>query len=110
MAPRDMELRRLNPGDLVHVKRRRGDVVVAVEPSDSLRPGQCFLPMHWGARFMGGLGINALTLPTFDAVSKQPELKHTAIQVAKAALPWRMALLAVGAGATLLAAVQPQLR
>ena len=110
MAQRDLELRRLKAGDLVRVKSRRGEVVVAVEASDSLRPGQCFLPMHWGARFMGGRGINALTLPAFDAVSKQPELKHAAVQVAKADLPWRMAALAVGDGAKLLDAVQPLLR
>ena len=110
MAQRDLELRRLKAGDLVRVKSRRGEVVVVAEASDSLRPGQCFLPMHWGARFMGGLGINALTLPVFDAVSKQPELKHAAVQVAKADLPWRMAALAVGDGARLLDAVQPLLR
>jgi len=110
MNVRDMELRRLKAGDLVRVKSRRGEAVVAVEASDSLRPGQCFLPMHWGARFMGGLGVNALTLPVFDAVSKQPEFKHAAVQVAKAELPWRMAALAVGDGAKLLDAVQPLLR
>jgi len=110
MAPRDLELRRLQAGDLVRVKSRRGEAVVAVEASDSVRPGQCFLPMHWGARFMGGQGINALTQPVFDAVSKQPELKHAAVQVAKAELPWRMAALAVGDGAQLLDAVQPLLR
>jgi assimilatory nitrate reductase catalytic subunit len=110
MAQRDMELRRLKAGDLVRVKSRRGEVVVVIEASDSMRPGQCFLPMHWGARFMGGLGINALTLPVFDAVSKQPELKHAAVQVTKADLPWRMAALAVGDGAKLLDAVQPLLR
>src|SRR5512139_1290227 len=110
MAQRDLELRRLKAGDLVRVKSRRGEVIVVAEASDSLRPGQCFLPMHWGARFMGGLGVNALTLPTFDAVSKQPELKHAAVQVVKAELPWRMAALAVGDGAQLLDAVQPLLR
>ncbi|MHB1145330.1 MAG: nitrate reductase [Thiobacillus sp.] len=110
MAQRDLELRRLKEGDLVRVKSRRGEVVVVAEASDSLRPGQCFLPMHWGARFMGGRGINALTLPVFDAVSKQPELKHAAVQVAKADLPWRMAALAVGDGTKLLDAVQPLLR
>lgn len=110
MNARDLELRRLKAGDLVRVKSRRGEVVVIAEASDSLRPGQCFLPMHWGARFMGGLGINALTLPAFDAVSKQPELKHAAVQVAKVDLPWRMAALAVGDGAKLLDAVQPLLR
>ena len=110
MAQRDLELRRLQAGDLVRVKSRRGEVIVVAEASDSLRPGQCFLPMHWGARFMGGLGVNALTLPVFDAVSKQPELKHAAVQVSKAELPWRMAALAVGDGAKLLEAVQPLLR
>ena len=110
MAQRDLELRRLKAGDLVRVKSRRGEVVVVAEASDSLRPGQCFLPMHWGARFMGGRGINALTLPVFDAVSKQPELKHAAVQVARAELPWRMAALAAGDGARLLDAVQPLLR
>jgi assimilatory nitrate reductase catalytic subunit len=110
MNARDLELRQLKAGDLVRVKSRRGEVVVAVEASDSVRPGQCFLPMHWGARFMGGHGVNALTLPVFDAVSRQPELKHAAVQVAKAELPWRMAALAVGDGARLLDAVQPLLR
>ena len=110
MSRRDMELRRLGDGDLVRVKSRRGALVLQVEASDTLRPGQCFLPMHWGARFISGLGINALTLPTFDPVSKQPELKHAAIQVAKADLPWRMAALCVGDGAALLEAVQPLLR
>jgi assimilatory nitrate reductase catalytic subunit len=110
MNARDLELRRLRAGELVRVKSRRGEVVVAVEASESVRPGQCFLPMHWGARFMGGLGVNALTLPLFDAVSKQPELKHAAVQVAKADLPWRMGALAVGDGARLLDAVQPLLR
>ena len=110
LSARDLELRRLEPGDLVRVKSRRGEIVVAVEASETVRPGQAFLPMHWGARFMGGRGINALTLPVLDAVSKQPELKHAAVQVAKAELPWRMAVLAVGDGAQLLDAVQPLLR
>ncbi|HSN33088.1 MAG TPA: molybdopterin-dependent oxidoreductase, partial [Ideonella sp.] len=110
MAPRDLALRGLKPGDVVRLKSRRGEAVLAVEASDSLRPGQCFLPMHWGARFMDGLGVNALTQPAFDAVSKQPELKHAAVQVAKVDLPWRMAALATGDGVDLLDIVQPLLR
>ena len=110
MSRRDMELRRLGDGDLVYVKSRRGDLVMQIEASASLRPGQCFVPMHWGGRFMNGLGVNTLTLPVFDPVSKQPELKHAAIQVSKADLPWRMAALCVGNGAALLEVVQPLLR
>ena len=110
MSRRDMELRRLGDGDLVRVKSRRGALVLQVEASATLRPGQCFLPMHWGARFMSGLGVNALTLPVLDPVSKQPEFKHAAIQVTKADLPWRMAVLCAGDGAELLQAAQPLLR
>jgi assimilatory nitrate reductase catalytic subunit len=54
--------------------------------------------------------VNALTVPAFDPVSKQPEFKHAAVQVEKAALPWRMAVLCAGDGAAMLDAVQPLLR
>jgi assimilatory nitrate reductase catalytic subunit len=43
--------------------------------------------MHWGSEWLpAGQGINALTVPTFDAASKQPELKHAAIRVQAANL------------------------
>jgi assimilatory nitrate reductase catalytic subunit len=48
------------------------------------------MPMHWGSQFMRGGGVNALTVPAFDPYSKQPELKHAAIEVEKIALPHRV--------------------
>lgn len=33
--------------------------------------------------------MNALTLPVLDPSSKQPELKHAAVKILKAELPWR---------------------
>jgi assimilatory nitrate reductase catalytic subunit len=81
MHPDDLARRSLAAGDLVKVKSRRGEAVVKVAESRSLRPGQCFLPMHWGGNRMGGLGVNALTLSTTDPFSKQPELKHAAVRV-----------------------------
>jgi assimilatory nitrate reductase catalytic subunit len=47
--------------------------------------------MHWGQRFLGGrgrLGINELTLAALDPSSHQPELKHCAVRVEQADLPW----------------------
>src|SRR5574338_144457 len=79
----DMARRGLEAGDLVKIRARRGDIIVKVADSASLRPGQCFLPMHWGANAMGGLGVNTLTPPDFDPYSKQPELKHAVVQVEK---------------------------
>ncbi|WP_124948635.1 nitrate reductase [Sulfuriferula thiophila] len=89
----DMARRGLKTGDLARVKSRRGELLVPVEASDDMRTGQTFMPMHWGSRYMSGLGVNALTMDQRDPVSKQPELKHAAIQVEKAPLPWHMAVM-----------------
>ena len=83
MHPDDLARRGLEDGDLVTVKSRRGSIALKVLAATTVRPGQCFLPMHWGGNSMGGLGINALTPAAFDPNSKQPELKHAAVQVAK---------------------------
>ncbi|MBP8134214.1 MAG: (2Fe-2S)-binding protein, partial [Zoogloea sp.] len=79
----DMERRQLANGDLVKVKSKRGDVVLKVMESATLRAGQSFLPMHWGGNTMGGQGVNVLLPSDFDPYSKQPELKHAAVQVEK---------------------------
>jgi assimilatory nitrate reductase catalytic subunit len=107
MNSQDMERRQLHDGDLVRVKSRRGSLVIKVQASAEMRGGQGFIPMHWGGRFMAGLGVNALTLDAFDPVSRQPELKHAAVQVEKADLPYRRAIMLRGDGATLLRLAQP---
>jgi assimilatory nitrate reductase catalytic subunit len=56
-------------------------------------PAQAFIAMHWGSEVLGGLhrgGVNALTSPAVCPQSKQPELKHAAVQLTKAALPWQL--------------------
>ncbi|NTV10943.1 MAG: nitrate reductase, partial [Zoogloea sp.] len=61
MHPDDLARRNLADGDIVRVRAKRGEVVVKAMAARDLRPGQCFLPMHWGANSMGGgLGVNAL--------------------------------------------------
>lgn len=92
----DMERRGLNDGDIVRISSRRGSLVAQVHHSEEVMPTQTFFPMHWGSQHMNGAGINALTIPAYDSVSKQPELKHAAIKVEKMALPWRMVLMRRG--------------
>lgn len=96
MAAVDVAKRGLKEGSLVRVRSRRGDVVLPIASSDELRAGQVFLPMHWGSRFVAGLGVNALTVAAFDPYSKQPELKNAAVQVEKIDLPWQFIAMAVG--------------
>jgi assimilatory nitrate reductase catalytic subunit len=96
MSAVDMARRSLSDGDLVQVSSRRGKLALRVAASDEMRAGQTFIPMHWGNRYMSGLGVNALTTSAFDAISKQPELKHAAVQVEKLALPWQMVAMRKG--------------
>jgi assimilatory nitrate reductase catalytic subunit len=75
------------------VKSRRGDIVLPVAASDEVKPGQAFVAMHWGRRSLSHDGVNGLTIPAFDPVSKQPELKHAALRIEPVALPWRLVAL-----------------
>lgn len=88
----------LADGDLVQVRSRRGALVVPVRGTDQVAPSQAFMAMHWGEEFLSGsgadgqrvAGVNVLTTSAFCPKSKQPELKHAAVAVAKAELPWRL--------------------
>jgi len=84
------DLKRFGIGDLVRVISRRGELVVRAAADTDLPRGTAFLAMHWGGRFLGGQGVNALTIGALDPVSRQPELKHCAVRVEAAALPWRL--------------------
>jgi len=105
----DMQRRGLKDGDVVRVKTRRGELVVRVQNSDEVRPAQVFLPMHWGGQFMSGAGCNALTVDAFDPVSKQPELKHAAVQVEKLDYPWQMIAMRRGDALARMVRLQPLL-
>ena len=91
MHPQDLHRRRLNDGDLVRVSSRRGTLVLPACASDTLMPAQAFIAMHWGSEFVGGDGVNALTSPATCPQSMQPELKHAAVRIEPAALPWTIA-------------------
>ena len=90
LNPRDLAGLGLAAGDIVRLESRRGSLHLMAEADDGIAPGQAFLPMHWGSRHLGGAGINALTLPAIDPKSFQPELKHCAISISRAVLPWQL--------------------
>ena len=92
----DMQRRFIQAGDLVKISNKRGSLILRAMPSEEIMPAQTFVPMHWGSQFMQGLGVNALMPSAFDATSKQPELKHTAIKLEKIELPWRMTVMRAG--------------
>ncbi|QTS84405.1 molybdopterin-dependent oxidoreductase [Ectopseudomonas khazarica] len=107
LHPEDLQRRQLQDGDLITLSSRRGSLILPVQADDALRPGQAWLPMHWGKRFLKGLGSNALTLPAVDPLSRQPELKHASVEVSKAQLPWRLVALVEGEVQSRLQALRP---
>ena len=89
----DLARLRLAAGDLVQVQSRRGRLVLPVQASTQVAPAQAFIAMHWGDEVLGGRhrgGVNALTSPALCPQSKQPELKHAAVKIVKAELPWQL--------------------
>ena len=102
LHPQDMQRRGLKEGDLVQVSSKRGAIVLPLQASASLGLTQAFIAMHWGPETLSGrsstgevlAGVNALTTSAYCPTSKQPELKHTAVKVVKAELPWTLLALA----------------
>ena len=102
LHPQDMERRGLKDGDLVHVTSKRGSIVLPLQGSASIGLSQAFIAMHWGPEYLSGrsssggvlVGVNALTTSAYCPTSKQPELKHAAVKVLKAELPWSLLAMA----------------
>ena len=102
LHPSDLARLRIKDGELVHVTSRRGSIVLPAAATESVQPTQAFIAMHWGEEVLSGVtasgyaatGVNALTTPAFCPKSKQPELKHAAVKVLKAELPWALIGLA----------------
>ena len=96
--PQEMQRRGWSEGTLVHVTSRRGSILLPARGSEELAPSQAFIAMHWGEEFLSGrasagaplAGVNALMPSGYCPQSKQPELKHAAVKLLKADLPWHL--------------------
>ena len=91
--PHDLGRLEIKESELVRVSSRRGHIYLRAAADPDVTRGVVYVPMHWGARFLGGAGrrgVNELTIGALDPSSRQPELKHCAVQMEKANLPWRM--------------------
>lgn len=89
MHPLDAERRGFKAGDLLKISSKRGQLVLPLLISDEVSSGSVFAAMHWNGQFLNSAGINEASCSTVDAHSFQPELKHAAVRVEPAELPWR---------------------
>jgi assimilatory nitrate reductase catalytic subunit len=86
--PGDARTAKLSDGGLARVESRWGAAVLRVRVTDAVRPGEVFAPMHWTAQFSAQGRLNAAVNPAVDAVSGQPELKHTPVRIEPWAARW----------------------
>jgi anaerobic selenocysteine-containing dehydrogenase len=81
MNPRDARALRLKTSDRVDVVSYRGRVRrLALRVTETVAPGQVFVPFHW-AEF----NANQVTQSAFDPISREPNYKQCAVRVERTA-------------------------
>jgi anaerobic selenocysteine-containing dehydrogenase len=79
MNPRDARPLRLKPQDRVDVVSRRGRVSnVELRVTETVAPGQIFVPFHYAES-----NANQMTQSAFDPLSREPNYKQSAVRVEK---------------------------
>ncbi len=77
MNPRDARLLRLKAQDLVDVVSRRGRIrSVELRVTETIAPGQIFVPFHYFEA-----NANEVTQSAFDPISREPNYKQTAVRI-----------------------------
>ena len=74
--PADARSLGIEPDERVNVSSQRGAMVARAFVSNTVKPGQVFIPMHYEA-------MNQLTFAAFDPYSRQPAYKACAVRVSK---------------------------
>lgn len=97
--PDDARRLHLKDGDIAVVSSRRGEVRVKATVSNTIKKGVVFIPMHWGKILNSDLNrANNVTSTMVDPISKEPDFKYCAVQVAPYKKP-RQRIVIIGAGA-----------
>ncbi|MDQ6961835.1 MAG: molybdopterin-dependent oxidoreductase [Mariprofundaceae bacterium] len=95
--PNDAKAYKIKEEQLVRISSRRGEVIAPAKISDDIRQGLVFLPMHWGEMSAKKGQVNHLTMIAVDPISKQPEFKHTAVNLECFKPAWCGMMLMAGA-------------
>jgi anaerobic selenocysteine-containing dehydrogenase len=81
--PVDAKKLGLADGQTVRLVSRRGFARTILKVDDSVMPGTLFMPFHWGQSFREDGCVNAVTSDEVDPISRQPELKFSAVRLEK---------------------------
>lgn len=102
--PDDAEMRNIEAGGLAKIESRWGAMLARVAITGDVRRGTVFAPIHWNEQFASLSRVDAVINPEVDAVSGEPEFKHTPVDVHAYLPKWhgfalsRQPLASVGQG------------
>jgi ferredoxin-nitrate reductase len=68
-------------GQLVELRSARGSARFKAKVTQDIRAGALFAPFHWGTLWTDHGAANAVTTDAYDPRSKEPELKHCAVDL-----------------------------
>lgn len=88
LHPQDALLAGLRAGALVQVSTRWGALVARLRTSGEVPRGMVFVPIHWSDEFSSDARVGALVNPAVDALSGEPEFKHTPARIAPFVVSW----------------------
>ena len=90
----DLRAAGITPGALARVTSRWGTVLARARSSGEVPTGMLFMPIHWSAQFAAESRVDAVVNPVVDALSGEPEFKHTPVRIEAVQAQWQGFLLA----------------
>ena len=78
---------RIANGDIVKIASPWGHMLAVASLTDSIKPQQVFIPIHWNDQFAACGRVGPLVNPDVDPHSGQPELKHTPVSISRYRFP-----------------------
>jgi assimilatory nitrate reductase catalytic subunit len=74
---------------LVEVKSQWGSCVLRVTLAQGVRRGQIFAPIHWTEQVASDARVGKVVNPVVDAISGEPEFKHTPVAIQPFHTTWQ---------------------
>ena len=75
-------------GELARIFTHWGSMVARVRSSGELARGDIFVPIHWSSPHASDARVGALVNPVVDALSGEPEFKHTPSRIEPFDVKW----------------------
>ncbi|MBB1298955.1 nitrate reductase [Pseudoalteromonas sp. SR41-7] len=92
--PLDASKLAIKQNDLISAIAQTGHVTAHAKVTDSVRKGECFMPIHWNKQFASSATVSGLYQSVVDPLSGQAECKHGAVNIVKAPFVQYMQLFA----------------